>query len=163
MKKLITLILLGGLFISACSENMSVPPSQSNFVGRLKRAQDTVTLFKNQAALKNRIVTNMAKYVAANMEFKAWKFDVEDVNTNSIQLKVPAPTDTAGYNVNYRIFLPLADAELNKALTAIKAGDKIKLDGVIDMKTADGKISMNDYFSSDSAKYIKLAPSKLVN
>lgn len=156
MKRLPILFLAGVLMLCACDQKGQVPKSESDFVMRLKRAQDTVTIFEHQQELKNRIITNMSKYVANNMNFADWSFRVEKMSDSELGLKVPAPKDTTGYNV--RFVLPLGgDAKLKEALAKVKEGDFIKVDGEIDMKTADGKVSMNDYFLTDSARFIKLS------
>lgn len=160
MKKPI-LMLLACLILAACSNEPKIAVSQKNFVERLKRAQDTATLFDKQQAIKQRIITNMGKYIAANMTFSKWKFDVKSVSPQSLELKVPAIEGQSGYDVKYVITLPTDDAALQEGLAKVKSGDNIKIDGQVAMFTPDGKISMNDYFLTDSAKFIKIKPTKL--
>ncbi|PWG79614.1 hypothetical protein [Pararcticibacter amylolyticus] len=155
MKRKPILFLAGLLFLIACGQKASVPRSQSDFVMRLKRAQDTVKIFQHQKELQARIITNMGKYVANNLTFKHWTFKVENISDLGLDLKVPAPKDTTGYNVKF--VMPVSP-EVKDAASKLKVGDLIKVDGEIAMKTPEGKISMNDYFQSDSAKFIKIAP-----
>lgn len=161
MKRIPVLFLAGLLMLAACDQKGKVPKSQSDFVMRLKRAQDTVTLFQHQKELQTRIITNMGKYVANNMNFTDWAFKVERINGETVDLKVPAPTDTTGYNVRFAMLVPEGDAKLQGQVSKLKVGDLIKADGELAMKTADGKISMNEYFQSDSAKFIKIIPKQL--
>lgn len=103
----------------------------------------------------------MGKYIASNMDFKSWKFNVSEVSAREVLLRVPAGADTAGYNVNYRIALPAADPAITEALAKTKAGDEISIDGQIDMKNAEGRISMSGYFLTDSGKFINIMPTKI--
>lgn len=155
------LFLAGCALFAACTAGSSITVSQKNFVERLKRSQDTVTQFKKYPVIQQRIITNMGKFVAANMNFAKWTFKVEKVSENAIELKVPAGTDTAGYNVKYVINMPVATAAVQTALEKVNEGDNILVDGKIAMLTADGKINMNDYFTTDSLHFIKIDPVKV--
>lgn len=160
MKRIPILFLAGVLLLAAC-EKGKVPRTQSDFLMRLKRAQDTVTLFSNQKELQTRIITNMSKYVAVNMNFTDWSFAVENINDQTLDLKTPAPKDTTGYNTKFVMVIPQDDAAIKDKVAKLKQGDLIKVDGEIDMKTEDGKVSMNSYFASDSAKFIKIIPKQV--
>ncbi len=161
MKRIPILFLAGLFLLTACDQKGKVPMSQSNFMMRLKRSQDTVTLFSRQKEIQTRIITNMGKYVANNLNFTGWSFSVENINGQTLDLKVPAPKDTTGYNTKFVLFIPQDDAKIKEETAKLKVGDLIKVDGEIAMKTAEGKISMTDYFTSDSAKFIKIIPTQI--
>lgn len=161
MKRIPVLFLAGLLILAACDQKGKVPKSESDFVMRLKRAQDTVTLFQHQKELQTRIITNMGKYVANNINFKDWSFKVEGVNDQTVDLKVPAPADTTGYNVQFVMLVPEDDAKIQEQVSKLKAGDLIKVDGELAMKTDEGKVSMTGYFQSDTAKFIKIIPTQI--
>ena len=161
MKRIPILFLAVMFILAACDQKGKVPQSQTDFLMRLKRSQDTATLFSHQKEIQMRIITNMSKYVASNLNFTGWSFKVEKVNGDMLDLKTPAPADTTGFNTKFVMLTSAADAKVKDALAKVKEGDVINVDGEIDMKTADGKISMTNYFTTDSAHYIKLLPKQV--
>lgn len=159
MKRAPILFLAGLLVLAACDQKGNASLAQKNFLMRLKRAQDTISIFSGQPEIKTRIITNMSKYVRDTaLTLKGWNFKVTAIKGPEIDLQSPEIGDTTASNVKFTMLVPQSDAKLKDEAAKLKVGDKIMVDGEMAMKTDDGKISMSSYFTSDSAKVIKFVP-----
>ncbi|PRY51451.1 hypothetical protein B0I27_10736 [Arcticibacter pallidicorallinus] len=148
------------LVLMSCEQKAD--PSQSQFLLRLKKTQDTVDIFQNKEVLKARVITNLNKYVRDNaLTFKNWTFHVENIAADKLNLKSVGLGDSLIYGVPFAMLIPQNNAAVKDAITKLKVGDKIAISGEMAMKTEDGKVSMNSYFESDSTKFIKLMPTEV--
>lgn len=145
------------LILMSCEQKAD--PSQKQFLVRLKQTQDTVDIFQNKEVLKNRVITNLNKYVRDNtLTFKNWTFDVVNITADKLDLKSAGTGDPSIYDVPFAMLIPQDNAAVRDAIAKLKIGDKIAVSGEMAMKTEDGKVSMNSYFESDSTRFIKLIP-----
>jgi len=149
------------ILLTFMSCEQQADPSQKQFLVRLKETQDTVNIFQNKEILKNRVITNLNKYVRDHaLTFQNWTFQVEGIGADKLDLKSAGAGDSTIYGVRFALLIP-QDAALKDAIAKLKVGDKIAVNGEMAMKTKDGKVSMNSYFESDSSKFIKLTPTAL--
>lgn len=177
-------LLIAILFIVACQQgamtkkaNDPRPKSQIEFLNRLKSAKDSIDLAYNNSAQRDKIISNIDKYVIDSVkQFSGWHLIVENISDFSqdgtffynIDLTCPIKIDNSidtislDNKVDFTFSVPKNPEDKNvlkikENVSKLSIGDTIKLDGVIFMTDEKmKKITLSDYFDGFASKKLIL-------